>query len=256
MEKAINSPRCEWFRDWFDENYEIVYRHRTEAEAEDFVSHWPIDWNALTGKRALDIGCGNGRFSRAISGRGMKPTGIDLSVEQLRLAATNSSGGDVTRYIRADMRQLPLKPCFSLVVNLFTSFGYFDHDENHSDALGAITRLLLPGGIIIIDLPCREHAIREVAQRALTTRTVGGVEIEEKRSLVERNARFEKEIRLSKEGVVSYYRESVRLFSAEELLGMTTAASLRQIEPLWGDYAGGTMSDSKPRMVYFGKKNG
>jgi len=254
MEKATNTPHCEWFRDWFDENYQMVYSHRTDAEAEDFVDHWRLDWNAFVGKRALDLGCGNGRFSRAITNRGVKVVGVDLSRDQLTLAA--GSPASVQSLIRADMRQLPLKRGFSLIVSLFTSFGYFETDREHDLVLRDLADLLLPSGVIVMDLPCRESAMREVRANPITIREINGVRVTESRRLTTGDSRFEKEIILESSGQVSKYRESVRLFGAEELLDMTRRAHLTQLEPLWGDYSGGEMSETKSRMVYFGRKNG
>lgn len=254
MEKATKNLQGEWFRNWFDENYQLVYSHRTDAEAESFVNHWRLDWRSLNGKRALDLGCGNGRFSRAISSRGVNVVGVDLSRDQLTLAA--GSPASVQSLIRADMRQLPLKSGFSLIVSLFTSFGYFETDIEHERVLNDLVSLLLPSGVIVMDLPCRDSAMREVKANPLSVREINGVRVTECRRLTMENSRFEKEITLESDGQVSKYRESVRLFSADELLKMTQRACLTQIEPLWGDYSGGEMSETKSRMVYFGRKNG
>ncbi len=256
MEKAIKTSQSEWFRDWFDENYELVYNHRTDAEAERFVSHWPLDWSKLAGSRALDVGCGNGRFCRALIRRGIKTVGIDLSREQLKLAVSRNSRTDRIDLVRADMRQLPLKQNFGLIVSLFTSFGYFDDDEAHRQVINDLGNLLLPMGTIVIDLPCRENAISEVEKNPLTVKEINGVQIIESRTLTKGNSRFEKTITLSSKDNVSHYLESARLFGAEELIEMTTAANLTQIEPFWGDYSGGGMSQDKSRMVYFGRRNG
>jgi SAM-dependent methyltransferase len=256
MKKATNIPRSEWFRDWFDCNYELVYNHRTEDEAENFVNHWPFDWKSLVGKWALDVGCGNGRFSRSIKRRGMNIAGVDLSHDQLQLAAAKNCDTAGINLLRADMRHLPFKRDFNLVVSLFTSFGYFETDDEHQQFLSALFNLLKPSGLTVIDLPCREYAVGEVETNPMTIREINGEQVIEKRSLSHGNLRMEKEIMLESNGKVLHYRESVRLYSAKEFLAMTSNAGMGQIEPLWGDYSGGEMSVTKPRMVYFGRKNG
>ena len=256
MEKTTTTPRGEWFHDWFDENYELVYENRTDAEAEDFVSHWPVDWKELAGRRALDIGCGRGRFCRALASRGVKTVGIDLSREQLKLAGMKSAHDNPIRLIRADMRRLPLKNEFGLITSLFTSFGYFETDGEHKRVLLDFVCLLSRSGIIVIDLPNPEFVIREVKTTPVTVKQVNGVRIVESRKLTAENSRVEKEIVLTAKDQKSYYHESVRLFSAAELQMMTAAAGLAQTAPYWGDYSGNEMSPTSPRMVFFGKRNG
>ena len=255
MKKATNSPESEWFRDWFDCNYELVYNHRTDTEAERFVSRWPLNWSDFAGTQALDIGCGNGRFCRAIGRRGLKAIGIDLSLDQLSLARKGCIDNS-SSFVRADMRQLPLRGRFSLVASLFTSFGYFETDQQNREVLDNLTQLLLPSGTIILDLPNRQFTVNRVKAKPVTSRQSEGVTIVEERRLTEGNSRVEKEITITSSGKTSHYRESIRIFSADELLEMTSEAGLTNVVPLWGDYSGSILSDFRPRMVYFGRKNG
>ena len=54
--------------------------------------------------------------------------------------------------VRADMRQLPIRPgSMDLTVNLFTSFGYFEQDAEHTAALGEMIATVRPGGWFVID---------------------------------------------------------------------------------------------------------
>jgi ubiquinone/menaquinone biosynthesis C-methylase UbiE len=81
----------------------------------------------------LDVGCGAGRHARAFRAAGARCVGLDLSRTLLRIAR----GVTDAPLVRADMRELPIRPgSMDLTVSLFTSFGYFERDEEHAAALG------------------------------------------------------------------------------------------------------------------------
>src|SRR5258706_13174405 len=57
----------------------------------------------VEGLRVLDLGCGEGRFSRMVAERGARVTGIDLTPEMGRIARDRRVGGD--DYLRANAEQ-------------------------------------------------------------------------------------------------------------------------------------------------------
>jgi malonyl-CoA O-methyltransferase len=99
----------------------------------------------LDGKRALDVGCGKGRFARILKDRNpaASVTAFDLAVSMLRFA-----GGDLER-VAGSMLQLPFAD------------GSFDgayatesleHAVDIERAVEEICRVLKPGGrLVIID---------------------------------------------------------------------------------------------------------
>ncbi len=76
--------------------------------------------------------------------------GIDYSAELLALAKRRGTGPSL-HYLRADMRKLPVKWTgrFDGVVNLFTSFGFFDNPADDARAVEEFARVLKPGGILL-----------------------------------------------------------------------------------------------------------
>src|SRR5438067_3442621 len=111
----------DWFEDWFGEEYLAVYPHRDRREADVVVSFLRDRLAGKSVERVLDLACGAGRHSRAL-GKLWWTTGFDLSEALLRVARREAKDAC---YVRGDMRLLPFRTgSFSLVVNLFTSFGY------------------------------------------------------------------------------------------------------------------------------------
>ena len=76
--------------------------------------------------------------------------GIDYSEELLALAKRRGTGPSL-HYLRADMRRLPARWTgrFDGVVNLFTSFGFFDNPSDDARVVSEFARVLKPGGILL-----------------------------------------------------------------------------------------------------------
>src|SRR5699024_1650708 len=122
-----------------------LYAHRDEDEAErhvDFVvAHLPASPRAV-----LDLACGGGRHTAALRRRGYRALGVDLS---LVLLAHSPS----LPRVAVDMRRLPFSDrSFDWVLNFFTSFGYFDDEEENFRVLAEMARTLSPGGGFLLDL--------------------------------------------------------------------------------------------------------
>jgi SAM-dependent methyltransferase len=68
----------------------------------------------------------------------------------LALAKRQGTGPSL-HYRRADMRKLPAKwtGSFDGVVNLFTSFGFFDNPSDDARTISEFARVLKPGGILL-----------------------------------------------------------------------------------------------------------
>jgi SAM-dependent methyltransferase len=88
----------------------------------------------------LDIGCGAGRIAALARGLGYTPLGIDLSLDQLRLAVRRLP------VVQGSVSALPFRDaCLPLVCTLFT----MDSLENFEASVREIHRILAPGGRLI-----------------------------------------------------------------------------------------------------------
>lgn len=252
----INTPLKsdrEWFRSWFNDQYLQVYNHRDNAEAADFVAKWPI-WDRISGEGwCLDLGCGSGRYISELTARNLKVIGLDLSLPLLQKAEVDGNPRIARRLIRADFRHLPTVFRFDLIVSLFTSFGYFDDDENQK-FLKNVSDLLKSEGIYVLDLFNPDFVKSEVLKNPTSTKIKEGLKIIETRSINSLQNRVEKLIVINDGKYRNEYFESVRMYDMKELTNMLSEVGIMPFTPVWGDYKGSVFNIKSPRMVYFGVK--
>lgn len=241
----------DWFTRSFGSDYMLVYKHRDLQGAYNEVRQM-MEWLELPeGSKVLDLCCGMGRHSMALRDFGFKVTGVDLSEVLLEEAKRQDPAGEV-RWLRGDMREVPLDEKFDAVVNLFTSFGYFDDHDDNERVLAEISRLLEPGGQFIIDFLNPAYVKDYLVP--LSERTEEGLRITEKRRIEDGFVRKTIEIREADGGEPRTYEEQVRLYDNKTFLGMLERAGLR-VERQYGGYDASAYEPAgSKRMIFVGRK--
>jgi SAM-dependent methyltransferase len=243
-----------WFRRHFNEDYRILYAGRDQAQADLEVEFAVRRLGISPGEPVLDLCCGFGRHLAALRRHGITAVGLDLS----RALLHQVPRGPDSVLVCADMRRLPFAggPCgFAAVVNFFTSFGYFDADDENTAAVGEIARVLCPGGRFLIDLMNPESTLQTLEPRS--ERRAGPLEILEERRWDPVRRRVEKHITLRDvhSRAMREYTESVRLWSAEEIGSVLDGAGL-QVVDVCGDFRGAPHGPAAPRMIVIGRRAG
>jgi SAM-dependent methyltransferase len=234
----------EWFEEWFGEDYLRLYPHRDDADAERAVALIGRTVGLQPGWRVLDVACGAGRHARAFRTAGARCFGLDLSATLLRLARQVTDAP----LIRADMRQLPIRPLsMDLTVNLFTSFGYFERDAEHTAALEEMISTVRPGGWFVIDF-LNPAAVR---RRLVPEETLDlpGQTIQVSRSVSPDGRYVCKSIRAAKG---RHYVERVRLFEPQQISDMLETAGV-YIRHRFGDYDAAPLTADAPRTILVGQ---
>jgi SAM-dependent methyltransferase len=242
-----------WYKDWFrDTNYRTVYEHRDEQEAGSLIDLIERTIGHDARRRVLDLACGSGRHALAVARRGYSDvTGIDLSPTLLAEArhAAEFEGLPV-RFLERDMRDIP-EERFDLALNLFTSFGYFENDDDNAAVIESVAQHLSPGGCFVIDFFnsrwLREHYIAR-DERNLPS----GSRLEQTRWV--ENGRIEKRLIIREASEAREYIESVRLFELRDFDGMFEKAGLRLTET-FGGYTGEAYNEeSSHRLIMFAER--
>lgn len=140
----------EWFAAWFDTPYyHTLYKYRDDTEAKTFIDALFTVLKPEPNHRILDLACGRGRHAIYMNKKGFNVTGYDLASDSIAFARyyqNNRLHFDVK-----DMREDLGQNEFDWVFNLFTSFGYFEAEEDDQAAMKAIARSLKPGGKLVLD---------------------------------------------------------------------------------------------------------
>ncbi len=234
----------EWYEEWFGEEYLQLYPHRDDADAERVVALILRSVPFTPGWRVLDVACGPGRHARAFRAAGACCFGVDLSASLLRVAR----GVTDAPLVRADMRWLPIRPAsMDLTVNLFTSFGYFEHDEEHEATLAEMASTIRHGGWFVIDLLNPASVRGALVPRE--TVGAGKVTAQVTRSLSPDNRYVCKTIEWSSG---RRFIERVRLFEPDEIVAMSERAGLT-IAARFGEYDGRTLTPDSPRTILIGQ---
>ncbi len=157
----------EWFKSWFDTPfYHILYKHRNDYEAQGFILNITSFLKLKKTDYLLDLGCGRGRHSIFLNSLGFKVLGKDLSQNSISYAKEFEN--DTLKFKIHDMRN-PFSDKFNVVLNLFTSFGFFEDDNEDLAVLRNIRNSLLPNGIAIIDFMNSKKAIRDIKSNETQT---------------------------------------------------------------------------------------
>ena len=237
----------QWYEESFGEDYLIVYKHRNQQDASKEVEQ-AAKWLSLKNDDLiLDLCCGMGRHSISLKKMGYHVVGLDLSEVLLQKAVEKSKGLTIP-FIRADMRKLPfIDGSFDVILNLFTSFGYFEEDAENERVLAEIARVLKPGGRFLIDFLNRTSVEQNLVPES--KRKVDGLWIKEKR-WIEGDFVF-KTIELKDQHGKRTYQERVKMYHYEQLISMLEKHSLKYQE-VYAGFDGETYSPQGKRMIVTG----
>lgn len=239
-----------WYEESFGQDYLLVYKHRDMQGAQAEVRKMAAWLGLPAGSQVFDLCCGMGRHSVALADEGYRVTGMDLSKVLLTEARRLDHTGRIT-WLEGDMRAVPAEGPFDAVVNLFTSFGYFDSDEENGKVIKEIFRLLRPGGRFIIDFMNPRYVETHLVPHS--ERNDEGTHIDEQRSI--ENGYSRKRITLTEPGKPERrYLEQVRLYELEDFQRLMAGTGL-SIDAVYGHYDGSAYDRSNSmRLIMVGSK--
>ena len=152
-----------WFENWFDSKYyHILYQNRDNNEASLLIDNILKKFTPHKDAYFLDLGCGTGRHAIHLNQEGFKVDGFDLSKKSLEIA--NKHSNDKLQFHHKDMRFFDVKNKYDFILNLFTSFGYFEGEHENEKILKNIERSLKINGIFILDFLNAKKTIQELQE--------------------------------------------------------------------------------------------
>jgi SAM-dependent methyltransferase len=250
--QAVRAPLAqpEWFEAWFDSPYyHALYAGRDHAEAAALIDRLIARLRPADGAAVLDLGCGTGRHARYLASRRLRVLGLDLSGHSISQARQREQPN--LRFRRHDMRLAFGVNAFDYIVNLFTSFGYFEEPAEHLTVVRNIARALKPGGRVVLDYLNVRHAERHLIPEELIDRE--GIVFRISRST---NAgHIVKRIVVERDGDAPLeYVERVARFTLEDFRLMFALYDMK-VEETYGDYALAPFDvQTSPRLILVARR--
>ena len=228
--KMATDNKTEWFACWFNSPYyHLLYKKHDLKEAEAFIDNLITFLQPPAGAGFLDLACGKGRHSVYLNKKGFEVTGIDLSPESIKYASQFSN--DTLQFYVHDMRH----PCrinyFDYVLNLFTSFGYFESERDDDAVISAIAKELKHTGKVVIDFMNVTKVIANLV--AHETKIINGITFNIQRK-VENNS-IVKQISFDDKGERHFFEERVKALQLNDFEKHLTAHQLKIVN-LFGNY--------------------
>lgn len=243
-----------WYEAFFGEDYLRIYLpflppDRTVREIKGIIKLLKLP----AGKAILDLCCGYGRHAIPLAQQGYQITGLDLSELFLRRAREKAeSQGVEARWIQGDMRTIPFENEFDAVINIFTSFGYFEDEDDDLTVLQQIHGALKPGGLFLLETIYQPRVIRAFTPHGIIRYEDGLMVLEERRIDLRTS---HNEVRITMfypDGRRVEHLQSIRIYTLTELTHMLTSVGL-EVEASYGDLEGNALTlDS--RLVILSRK--
>ncbi|MCI4670451.1 MAG: methyltransferase domain-containing protein [Bacteroidia bacterium] len=247
---AEMDDKDDWFKNWFDSDYyPLLYSHRGEEDASRLIQLIISETAPLPDSKILDLACGSGRHSRMFHEKGFQVFGYDLAPRRVQEAIEQSPDEIVFRI--HDMR-LPFPDGeFHLVANLFTSFGYFEKDEENLSTLSNIYESMKVGAWFVLDYLNVPYIIDNLVAR--NSKRIDNIDFQIQRS-ADKNNIF-KEVKINDGEKRLSFIEKIRAFEEKDLKLLLESSGFEVIKIL-GDYNGKPFQPKhSQRIIFFSRKN-
>ena len=232
------------YKSWFDTPYyHILYKNRDYKEAEMFTKELMEFIKLPSNSKILDLACGEGRHSINLNKMGYDVTGVDLSVKNIKNASKYES--ENLKFKIHDMRK-PFGQKFDLVVNLFTSFGYFDDFKDNLKTLDSIKSSLKKNGLAVIDFLNIKYLKNNLIHK--NTEEIDGIKFHLNRSI--KNGFLTKKISFKHELNEYNFEEKVRSLDLIDFKSMFKQSNI-EILHIFGDYKLTSFDENNSKRLIF-----
>ena len=223
-----------WFETWFDTPYyHILYKDRDFAEAENFITLLINYLNLPKDSTIIDLACGKGRHSVYLNKMGFRVLGLDLSQQsidnnkQFENSALKFEVHDMRDEIFPKISAAKVKAVF----NLFTSFGYFEDENDDRKVFQSIANILKEEGYFVLDFLNAKWVENTLNKKETITKE--GIDFIIKKKIEDQHVI--KDIGFIDRGKEYHFYEKVKLHTLEEISDYADEFGFERIQ-LFGNY--------------------
>jgi SAM-dependent methyltransferase len=237
--------KTEWFSTWFDSPYyHILYKSRDVKEAQLLIDNLTDLLKFSPEHRLMDLACGKGRHAIYLNQKGLDVVGLDLSQQSIEHA--QQSQNDRLHFYVHDMREIFEERSFDFILNLFTSFGYLETEQENIKSFQSAARSLKKGGVFVMDFFNTSVVIRDLV--AFQEKEIEGINFRISKKI--EDGFILKDIAFTVNDHSYHFQEKVKAISLESFTQYFQAAGL-SLKYLFGNYALAPFSEeSSPRMIF------
>jgi SAM-dependent methyltransferase len=251
MQPATRGADTEWFENesFWEDFYPVLFPDDLFDQAQDEMEKilYLIDHPVHS---VLDLCCGPGRFAGLLARAGYQVTGVDKSPFLLDIAKHEYADTDV-EWVLSDMREFVRQESYDLILNLYTSFGYFKDPAEDLLVLKNIAQCLRPGGSFVIEVMGKEVIAKDF-EEILTTKTEDGWFIQSHEILKNWN-RVRSEWTLIRDGNIRTTTFEHSLYAASDLIRLCEMAGFTEIQ-VFGDFDGSPYDHCATLLIITGRK--
>lgn len=194
----------------------------------------------------FDLCCGPGRHSYELARLGFNVVGVDASKFLLNKAKELCLNFGNVELVHADMRDFVKPGQFDLVINMFTSFGYFEDQDDNMKVLRNIKKSLKSGGKLLMEMVSKEVLLRNYRDSIVTER--GSKMLIEKHDFEVGMARMKNQWIVLEAGEYKVYSLEHYVYSGQELKMMLQMCGFTNVE-LYGSLDGTAYDLNAKRLV-------
>lgn len=205
-----------------------------------------------SGGSVLDLCCGVGRHSLELARRGYDVTGVDITAKYLERAKVAASDEDLAaEFVQDDARAFIREGAFDVVLNMYTSFGYFDQPDDDEKVIANVYASLKKGGKFAIDLVGKECLV--TAFHAKDWHEEDGAILLSERRIEDNWSKIVTKWILVKDSTRCEKEFALRLYSAYELTELLKKCGFKKIKT-YSDLDGSKYNQHAKRLIAVAEK--
>lgn len=249
---------ADWYADegFWARVYPVLFsKKRFEVADEETAELLEVAGASREGKgRVLDLCCGPGRHAVALARRGFEVTGVDLSAYLLDKAREHAEASKVqVEWVEADMRDFVRPGTYDLVLNLFTSFGYFATEADDMRTLKNMVESLADDGVLVIDVLGKEALAQRIHGDPAPVEERDGALLIQKFEVTDDWCRARSEWIIVQDEKADRVKFEHTLYSGKELRELMNWAGLSDVK-LYGSLDGRPYGPGARRLVAVGRR--